>query len=129
MARESGLDIHVDSCGTHGYHIGEAPDSRSVKAAKARGVDLSMLRARQLECADFEKFDLLLAMDSGHLKIAHRQCPSEYRHKLRLFLDNGLDVPDPYYGSFQDFEHVYDLCFQACEDLISRYGELDCKIV
>ena len=120
MVKERGLDIRVDSCGTHGYHVGEAPDSRSVAAARARGVDLSFLRARKLEAQDFEDFDVLLAMDRGHLRTMQSLCPPEHEHKLRLFIE-GQDVPDPYYGELDGFDVVYEMCFEACEDLITQY--------
>ena len=120
MAAQEGLDLRIDSCGTHGYHIGEAPDHRSIQVARDNGVDLSFLAARKLSAEDFENFDLLLAMDSGHLTTMQRLCPPEHTHKLRLFLENGADVPDPYYGSISDFEHVYDLCARGCETLLKR---------
>ena len=78
--------IEVDSAGTHGYHAGEQPDPRTMKAAKRRGYDLSSLRARKLELTDFQRFDMLLAMDSGHLRAMRRASPGVYRPKLELFM-------------------------------------------
>ncbi len=119
MAAERGLGLHIDSCGTHGYHIGEPPDSRTISTAKARGIDLSYLRARKFTPADFEDFDLLLAMDSGHLELMRRICPPEYTSKVALFLGDE-DVPDPYYGGQSDFDHVYDLCFHGCQAMLDK---------
>src|SRR5262245_24007892 len=61
--------IAADSAGTHGYHIGEPPDPRARDAAAVRGYDLSGLRARKFERADFERFDLIVAMDRGHYSL------------------------------------------------------------
>lgn len=115
--------IEVDSAGTHGYHVGEPPDPRSVKAAGKRGYDLSSLRARQLESADFQRFDLLLAMDAGHLEIMRRKCPEVYRGKLGLFMRYAREfdideVPDPYYGGAAGFEAVLDYCEDGVQGLL-----------
>ena len=112
---QAGLDVDVDSAGIQGIHAGEAPDPRSQKAAQRRGFDLSKLRARKIITADFELFDLILAMDHDHLAYLKRICPAEHQGKLKLFRDYmpggvGLDVPDPYYGGESGFEHVLDLC-------------------
>lgn len=125
MAAERGLDLTIDSCGTHGYHVGEAPDHRSIDTARKNGVDLSFLAARKLSGDDFEHFDLLLAMDAGHLEIMRSDCPPAHTHKLHLFLDflpehKGADVPDPYYGEQEGFDHVYDLCYRGCAALIEH---------
>lgn len=117
--------VEVDSAGTHGYHAGEAPDPRSVKAAARRGYDLSRLRARKLDAGDFQRFDLLLAMDRGHLELMARACPEVYRPKLALFLDYAPlaefdEVPDPYYGGPQGFEAVLDLCESGVGGLLDR---------
>lgn len=123
--RAAGLEgvIKVESAGTHGYHVGEAPDPRSCKAAAKRGYDLSTLRARKLEPADFEAFDLLLAMDAGHLEIMERNCPEEHRGKVRLFMSyarriKANEVLDPYYGGDRGFELVLDYCEDAVEGLL-----------
>ncbi|MFV8825280.1 low molecular weight protein-tyrosine-phosphatase [Thauera sp. WH-2] len=119
----SGL-VEVDSAGTHGYHAGEAPDPRTQKAAQQRGYDLSGLRARKLEARDFLEFDLLLAMDRGHLEAMRRQCPPVYQPRLRLFLEfDGLrrfgdEVPDPYYGGPRGFDLVLDMCEHGVRGLL-----------
>lgn len=123
--RAAGLDgvIEVESAGTHGYHVGEAPDPRTRKAAEKRGYDLSMLRARKLEAADFETFDLLLAMDARHLEIMERSCPDKHRGKVRLFMSYARrfkadEVPDPYYGGERGFDLVLDYCEDAVDGLL-----------
>ncbi|MEC7576342.1 MAG: low molecular weight protein-tyrosine-phosphatase [Pseudomonadota bacterium] len=118
LAQAKGLDLKIDSCGTHGYHIGEPPDHRSIETARAKGVDISALRARKIAPQDFEAFDILFAMDQGHMRILEQHCPPEYRHKLQMFLSDESDVPDPYYGSQKDFEHVFALCYKACQDIL-----------
>jgi len=107
-------DIQTDSAGTHAYHVGEPPDSRSIAAAARRGFDLEPLRARVVGTEDFDRFDLILAMDRGHLDLLRQRCPPERLNRLRLFLSfaPGLgahDVPDPYYGGPEAFERVLDL--------------------
>jgi protein-tyrosine phosphatase len=106
--------FETDSAGTHGYHIGNPPDHRSCAVALKRGYDLSTLRARQLAPEDFTRFDLLLAMDRGHLKLMQRMAPRDQYDRLRLFLDYApragvRDVPDPYYGGQAEFEAALDL--------------------
>ncbi|MDP1108956.1 arsenate reductase/protein-tyrosine-phosphatase family protein, partial [Klebsiella pneumoniae] len=71
----AGIDVEVDSAGTHGYHVGEPPDERSQAHAARRGYDLSPLRARQLLAADFDRFDVVLGMDEANLREAERLCP------------------------------------------------------
>jgi len=117
------LEIEVDSAGTAGYHIGDAPDSRSQAAALRRGYDMAPLRARIVEAGDFERFDLILAMDTQNLEVLRKRAPVGYRERVRLFLefapDCGLDeVPDPYYGGPAGFEQVLDLVEEASRGLL-----------
>lgn len=118
--------VEVDSAGTHGYHVGEAPDPRTRKAAAKRGYDLSALRARQLELADFESFDLLLAMDRGHLAHLRRMCPGGLEPRVGLFMAYARrfaldEVPDPYYGGERGFEAVLDYCEDAVTGLLESF--------
>ena len=118
----SGL-IKVDSAGTHGYHIGEPPDPRTCEAALRRGIDLSGLRARKVVPEDFERFDLLLAMDRDNLALLQRGARPEYQAKLGLFMNyasrfDAEEVPDPYYGGEQGFELVLDMIEDAGQGLI-----------
>lgn len=115
--------IKVDSAGTHGYHIGEMPDPRTREAALKRGIDLSGLRARRVVPEDFERFDLLLAMDRDNLALLKRGARPEHHAKLGLFMSyasrfNTDEVPDPYYGGEQGFELVLDMAEDAARGLI-----------
>jgi len=115
--------ILVDSAGTHGYHIGEPPDSRTQEAARARGYDLSALRARRVERGDFERFDLVLAMDHDNRAFLARLCPPSAGHKLKLMMEYARsytlpEVPDPYYGGPEDFETVLEMLEDATEGLL-----------
>ncbi len=103
--REAGLHdaVRVDSAGTHAWHAGSQPDTRSVAHAARRGYDLTDLRAREVVEADFDQFDLILAMDWDNLALLEERCPPPYRRKLgRLTehcrLHDSPVVPDPYTG-------------------------------
>jgi protein-tyrosine phosphatase len=121
FVRQAGLQdaIHVESAGTHDYHVGNPPDARAQKHASERGYDLSALRARQVRKRDFAEFDHIVAMDRGHLEILERNCPPEHRGKLRMLL-RGRDVPDPYYGGADGFERVLDLVEAGCLALLAE---------
>ena len=82
----AGLDVAIDSAGTHGYHIGSGPDRRSQQAGKSRGYDFTGQRARQVEAADFDRFDLILAMDQGHFDSLIRQKLDNSRAEIALML-------------------------------------------
>lgn len=127
LAERAGLAPHltVDSAGMQDYHTGEAPDPRSAAAALRRGFPLDGLRARQVRREDFAHFDLLLALDGGHLRQLQRLAPAESAHKNVLFLEYAgvapaCDVPDPYYGTARDFEHALDLIVEGCERLLEK---------
>jgi len=127
LVREAGLEaeVRVDSAGTHDYHVGEPPDERAQAHALRRGYDLSALRARQVAGEDFDRFDLVLAMDRGHLRILKRLAPPEHHHKLRLFMEYAThlrrdDVPDPYYGGSRGFEEVLDMIEDAARGLLAE---------
>jgi protein-tyrosine phosphatase len=122
------LQIEVDSAGTAGYHIGEPPDARSQEAALRRGYDMSRLRARIVEPEDFERFDLILAMDRSNLSVLRRRAPTASAARVRLFLEFAPDletpeVPDPYYGGASGFEEVLDLVEAASRGLIAHLRE------
>jgi protein-tyrosine phosphatase len=116
-AAKEGIELRIASAGIGDWHVGSPPDERAQRHAKGRGYDLSALRARQVTQRDFEEFDLILAMDRGHLRALERMAPPEHRHKVRLFVA-GQDVPDPYYGGPEGFERVLDLVEAACRDLV-----------
>lgn len=117
--------IESDSAGTHDYHIGAPPDSRAQAAAAQRGYDLSRLRARQVRTEDFADFDYVLAMDEVNRTALSRLCPSQYRDRVKLFLEfapgaGRREVPDPYYGGKQGFEEVLDLVEDAARGLLEH---------
>lgn len=131
LRREApGLAVEVDSAGTHAYHAGSAPDERAIAAAARRGFDLTALRARVVTTADFERFDLLLAMDEQNYRQLRRMAPGARRDRVRLFLDfapqlQRREVPDPYYGGTTGFEEVLDLVEEAARGLLAALGSGD----
>ena len=121
------LRVEIDSAGTHAYHIGEPPDRRAIEAAQRRGVDLSALRARKISDDDFDRFDLILAMDRENLRDLQRRAPVHRQDRIRLVMDYAPDahsreVPDPYYGGVTGFEEVLDLLEQAARGLVRTIG-------
>jgi protein-tyrosine phosphatase len=130
LLREAGLEdrIELDSAGTGGWHAGDPPDTRATAAARARGVVLDGA-ARAVTAEDFERFDLLLAMDRENERDLLARAPDvEGRAKVRLLREfdpeavaaGDLDVPDPYYGGARGFEHVLDLVEAACRGLLAE---------
>ena len=124
-AQEAGLldQLLIDSAGTHAYHVGEPPDLRSQEFARKRGYDLSPQRARQVNANDFEKFDLIIAMDKDNLRNLQKLCPSQYHHKLKLMMSYATHspsdvVPDPYYGGGRGFDMVLDYIEDASDGLL-----------
>ncbi|MGZ8143992.1 MAG: low molecular weight protein-tyrosine-phosphatase [Methylosarcina sp.] len=116
--------FEIDSAGTHDYHIGKAPDSRSQQAAKERGIDLTHLRARQVQEDDFENFDYVLAMDKDNYSILIHACPEHYQNKIKFFLEYAphlgiREVPDPYFGGAHGFERVLDMVEEASLGLLA----------
>lgn len=125
MVAKAGLtkEITVDSAGTQSFHIGEAPDERSIQAAQARGYDMSGQAARRVQERDFQKFDLVLAMDREHLHHLNAMAPGDTYERVKLFLSYASktsvqEVPDPYYGGEAGFEKVLDLIEDGGRGLI-----------
>jgi protein-tyrosine phosphatase len=119
LAAEMNIALEVQSAGTGDWHVGQPPDERAQHHARERGYDLSAQRARQVRLRDFEEFDLIVAMDRGHLEILRQHCPLQHQRKLRMLV-NGHDVPDPYYGGPEGFEQVLDMVEAACLGLLSE---------
>jgi len=122
-----GLSDHIaiDSAGTGNWHVGHSPDFRAQAAAKRRGIDLSELRARVARTEDFYRFDYVLAMDHENLSDLSRICPPGRKDRLALFLDfapalGQRQVPDPYYGGAQGFEHMLDLIEGGSRELLAH---------
>lgn len=127
QVESAGLDgrILIDSAGTHGYHIGTPPDQRAQRAAQRRGYEMGGLRGRQVEAADFERFDYVLAMDHANLSILRALRPKEQRGHLGLLLEfarqhEEREVPDPYYGGETGFERVLDMVEDAATGLLEH---------
>ena len=113
--------ITVDSAGTSDYHIDSKPDKRMIKKAIEHGFDLNSLRARQFSKEDFENFDLILTMDKDNYKnVTSKTDNPEYLKKVKLFLSNNEDVPDPYFGKEDGFELVFKIVFEECQKLANK---------
>jgi protein-tyrosine phosphatase len=115
----------IDSAGLGDWHVGQAPDARAQAAAHNRGIDISGLSARQIAPADYDRFDLLLAMDGSNYQELVELAPRDARHKIRRFLDfapqaGTQDVPDPFYGGREGFDHALDLIEQAARGLLTE---------
>ena len=119
---KAGLELRIESAGLGDWHIGHPPDERAQHHARSRGYDLSAQRARQVRPRDFDDFDLILAMDSGHLRDLQRMAPPRHRVKIRLFAAD-RDVPDPYDGGPDGFERVLDLVEAQCASLLAELKE------
>ncbi len=121
MVSDAGLDgkIEVDGAGTTNWHTGDSPSRLAVEQAEKRGYNLSVLKARQITDRDYAEFDLILAMDEGHMNHLRRDCPPGARSELAMFLDASpdagrKDVPDPYYGGAEDYRYALDLIETGC---------------
>lgn len=129
MVERLGLteEFLFDSAGLAGYHVGDPPDPRAIERARLRGYELSSLRARRVTRQDFERFDLILAMDRDHFHDLREMCPPERWASVQMFLGGSdrfpdVDVPDPYYGTARDFDVVLDLCEDRMPRLLSELG-------
>ena len=131
IAQNMGVNITIESCGTApygsgSYHLGESPDSRSQKHAVKRGYDLSHIRASYIQDSDFETYDLILCMDSGHLQELKTRFPHHGQNNVTLFTSifndhrKNTDVPDPYYGGADGFELVLDLIEDGCKKWLDK---------
>ncbi|MBK1674017.1 phosphotyrosine protein phosphatase [Ectothiorhodospira shaposhnikovii] len=117
--------IHVDSAGTHAYHVGEPPDERARRTAQARGIDLSAQRARRMEREDLDRFDYVLVMDRDNLESVRRMGEARSGVRLSLLMEFGegwseKEVPDPYYGGSTGFERVMDMVEDAALGLLNH---------
>lgn len=118
-----GETIFAKSAGTGHWHIGNSPDHRAQSSCLDRGRDISDLRARQIKTSDFSEFDMVVAMDRSNLKTLMDLSPKDHRDKLHIFLDfsdsiRSSDIPDPYYGTSDDFELALNMIESASEGLL-----------
>ena len=120
------LDLVIDSAGTCDNHVGQSPDKRMTETAKSFGTDISSLKARQFSQRDFDEFDIIYVMDKSNLKnvlsLARNQ---EEIAKVKLILDEthpnqGLEVPDPYFGGNQGFIDVYKMLDEATDQILKN---------
>ncbi len=127
LAKQAGLagQVKIESAGTQANRISDPTDPRAVAALAKRNYPSTKIRSRRVAEADFERCDLILAMDQSNLNDLRQVCAGEHVHKLRMFLEFApelglLDVPDPYFGGPQGFERVLDLCEAATIGLIAH---------
>ena len=126
LAYKNKLTLHVDSCGTSGWHVGNAPDQRSIEIAEKHHIDISSQRARKFNTNDFKCFDKIYVMDTSNYTNVIRLCSNKKEaEKVELILKNinqkeEWSVPDPYYGGKNGFKNVYKLLYSACEEIIKK---------
>ena len=121
-------DWYIDSAGTSGWHEGERPDTRSIITAKGRGLNIDQQRSRPFLAEDFERFDIIFAMDSSNHTNITRLAPDEAsKAKVRLIMNEAYpgenrQVPDPYTGGQRGFEDVYDMLDLAIEKFLEQHS-------
>lgn len=120
------LNLEVDSAGTAAYHIGKQPDIRSIEIANKYTIDLNQQRARQFSRADFDKFDIIYAMDTNNYAHLISLASNKTEHnKIRMILNEinpkaYQSVPDPYYGGENGFQDIYNMLDKACDKIIQN---------
>lgn len=117
--------VQCASAGTHDFHVGSPPDGRARAAAMQRGYDMSRQRGRHVSDEDFERYDLILAMDSQNLELLRKRCPAQHAEKLGMLMTyarqhDAAEVPDPYYGNARGFGLVLDMIEDACGALLEH---------
>ena len=126
LRHKSSGNLVIDSAGTAGYHIGEAPDPRSVDIARKYGIDIRSQRGRQFTIDDFSRFDLIYAMDRSNYEHILAMAPDQSsRDKVQMILNElypgeNMDVPDPYYGGDEGFENVFRMLDLACDRILKK---------
>lgn len=119
LAVQQGLNWEVDSAGTGNWHVGDPPDHRSVTVARRNGIDISGLRGRQFQTADFDRFDRIFAMDLNNYRdIILKARTDADKAKVQLLLDDQQPVPDPWYDDAL-FAPVYKMIYDACEKIVT----------
>lgn len=121
--------VEVDSAGTGSWHIGDPPTAIAQEIARGRGYDMAGLTARQVVRGDFDRFDLILALDRGHIAALERLRKAESRAALALLRnyaeDHPIEVPDPYYGDRRDYEYALHLIEDAMPGLLTALANWD----
>ena len=120
------IDLFVDSAGTSAFHVGELPDNRSIEIANLNGIDLTHQRSRKFQINDFDKFDIIYAMDkSNYANLLELARDNTDKQKIKLILNTlypnkNKSVPDPYYGGNDGFKDVFDMLYKSCEEIILK---------
>lgn len=129
MAHENSLhDWQIESAGTGAYyHLGAIPDYNSIEIAKQHGIDISTQKARQLQVADLDNYDIIYALDKHNLKDIHQLCQHEaHTAKVHLLMNEvypsqNISVPDPYGKGVEAFAQVFDMLTLACDAIIKKH--------
>jgi len=128
--KEAGLEnqVHIDSAGTHSYHVGSPPDPRAQQAIRKRGIDISGQRSRQVTEQDLAEYDYILVMDGANHNHLIRRASAAHKSKIRRLLSfskkyPNLDVPDPYYGGNEGFEENLDMIHDAVQNLVREISQ------
>ena len=113
----------IDSAGTHEYHVGKPPFPLAVEMAKRKGYDITGCIARRIVPGDFDRFDMILAMDGGNLANLRTIAPTRSKQKIELLLEygdefHGQEIPDPYNGTEKDFERALAMIEDGCAGLL-----------
>lgn len=120
LAATRGLDWEIDSAGTGNWHVGHSPDHRSIKEARKNGVDITGLRGRQFQTADFDTFDRIYVMDRNNYADVLRKARNDSdKAKVAFLLPDQQDVPDPWFDDAL-FAPVYKMIYQACENIADQ---------
>jgi len=123
---QDSLNIEVDSAGTANYHVGHPPDQRAINKSLEKEIDISNYRGRQFTRSDFEDFDLIFAMDESNysdiISLAQNETDSNKVHLIlnKIYPNQNMSVPDPYYGGDDGFENVFNLLNEACDKIIDE---------
>ncbi|MCO5236014.1 MAG: low molecular weight phosphotyrosine protein phosphatase [Chitinophagaceae bacterium] len=122
------LNWQVDSAGTNGYHVGEAPHRLSQKVAQMHGIDISRQRARNIIPADFDHFDIVYAMAEDVIEEIRWRTGKNFNDaKVKLLMNElypgrNIDVPDPWYGPESGYREVFDMINRACDKIVEHYA-------
>ena len=122
-------NFRIDSAGTSAYHVGELPDPRSIEIAHINGIDITNQRSRAFKIADFDKFDVIYAMDNSNLNNLQSFARNKSdKQKIKLILNEiypneNRDVPDPYYGGDNGFINVFSMLNDACKIIIAKNNQ------
>lgn len=124
-AERAGLTVETDSAGTAAYHVGEAPDPRSIAEAARHGIDISHYRGRQLVAEDFRRFDWIIGMDRSNMRNIEQVRPADAKAEISMLLDlvpgrEGAEVADPWYGGEDNFRDTWEDVSAGAQALIER---------